>query len=197
MVGGGGNYSVVAYKPRNPDDVRVKVSLSKEVVYVMEGDRVLMVAATTVGVPSKPTPTGHFHVTHKEVEKRSGSYGFWANGSDVRPGTSDHPLGGEYIGYPMPWWVEWEPEYGFHQGYVWPVPRSHGCLRLHPNVAPKFFALVRIGTPVDIAETQPEDATIGAHVPRPRDYLDPDPAPSFMVSQRVFAKPEGPLLQEQ
>ncbi len=82
---------------------------------------------------------------------------------------------GQYVGYPMAFWCEFKPEYGFHQGYVWPVPRSHGCLRLHHNVAPKFFALVHVGTPVDIAQTQPEDATIGANVQRPTDYNDPDP----------------------
>ncbi len=192
-------YNVTAYKPRHPGDVRVLVSLRKEQVYVMEGSRPLLIAATTIGIPAKPTPRGHFTVERKESDKRSGSYGFWARGDDVRPGTSEHPPGGgyHYVGYPMPWWVEWEPEYGFHQGYVWPVPHSHGCLRLHPNVAPKFFALVRIGTPVDIAETQPEDSTIGANVPRPHDYTDPDPDPRFMASPRVFTRPEGTLLEEQ
>ena len=199
IPGGNGNYDVTAYKPHHPDDVRVKVSLRKEVVYVMEGNRPLLVAATTIGIPSKPTHAGHFRVFSKQPEKRSGSYGFWARGDDVRPGTSEHSPGGgyHYIGYPMPWWVEYEPAYGFHQGYVWPVPHSHGCLRLHPNVAPKFFALVRIGTPVDIAESQPEDSTIGANVPRPHDYNDPDPDPRLMVSSHVFEKPSGPLLQEQ
>ena len=35
QVGGGSNYNVTAYKPHNPDAVRVKVSLSKQVVYVL------------------------------------------------------------------------------------------------------------------------------------------------------------------
>ncbi|SRR5579862_309023 len=199
VPGGGGSYDATAYRPRHPDEVRVKVSLRKEVVYVMEGNRPLLVAATTVGIPSKPTPTGRFRVFSKQPEKRSGSYGFWASGNDVRPGTSGNPPGSgyHYIGYPMPWWVEFAPAYGFHQGYVWPVPHSHGCLRLHPRVAPKFFALVRIGTPVEIEESLPEDATIGARVPRPRDYNDPDPAPSYMISSRVFQKPSGALLVDQ
>ncbi len=192
-----GSYSVVAYKPHNPSNVRVKVSLSKQVVYVMEGERPLMVAATTVGMAGKPTPRGNFRVFNKQADKRSGSYGFWARGDDVRPGLSGVSPGAgyHYVGYPMAWWVEFAPAYGFHQGYVWPIPHTHGCLRLHPSAAPRFFALVRIGTPVNIAESQPEDATLGAHVPRPNDYKDPDPAPSYMVSSRVFAKPQGPLLQ--
>ena len=35
----GGPYHVTAYKPNNPSAVRVKVSLSQQNVYVMEGDR--------------------------------------------------------------------------------------------------------------------------------------------------------------
>ena len=189
----------VAYKPRNPDNVRVKVSLQKQQVYVMEGDRPLLVAATCVGTPAKPTPRGNFKVYKKVADKRSYSYGYWAKGNDVRPGKSGAAPGAgyRYVGYPMQYWVEFSPLYGFHQGYVWPMPRSHGCLRLHKNVAAKFFALTKIGTPVNIAHTQPEDETIGRSVPRPNDYNDPDPAASYMISSQVFARPAGPLLVEQ
>ena len=188
--GSSSSYNPVAYKPHNPSAVRVKVSLSKQVVYVMEGSKPLLVAATNVGIPGKPTPSGHFNITRKEKDKRSGTYGFYRSGGVVRPAEAGHGSG-EYVGYPMAFWCEFKPEYGFHQGYVWPVPRSHGCLRLHHNVAPKFFALVHVGTPVDIAQTQPEDATIGANVQRPTDYNDPDPAPSYMASSAVFASPPG------
>ena len=37
------NYNVTAYKPHNPDNVRIKVSLSNHAVYVMEGDTPLLV----------------------------------------------------------------------------------------------------------------------------------------------------------
>ena len=184
----------IAYRPNNPAAVKVKVSLSKQQVYVMEGERPLLVAATCVGTPAKPTPKGTFTVYKKIAEKRSFSYGFYKKGDVIKPA----PVGkgtGTYIGYPMPYWVEFAPAYGFHQGYVWPMPRSHGCLRLHKNVAPKFFELVRIGTPIVIADSLPEDATIGKNVPRPNDFRDPDPAPEIMISSRAFPKPVGPLLQ--
>ncbi len=42
-------YHVVAHKPHDPSKVRVEVSLSKQNVYVMEGDRCLMAVATSVG----------------------------------------------------------------------------------------------------------------------------------------------------
>ena len=193
------HYQVVAYKPRNPDAVRVKVSLQNRMVYVMEGNRPLLVTPTTIGKAGAVTPTGTYHVSDKIRRKRSATYGFWASGNDVRPGTSDHAPGGgyHYVGYPMAYWVEFKPAYGFHQGPVWPIPHSHGCLRLHPQAAPKFFALVRMGTPVNIEQTQPEDQTIGKNVPRPGDYVDPDPPGAYMISDAVFAPLPGPLLQDQ
>ncbi|MGZ4967565.1 MAG: L,D-transpeptidase, partial [Chthoniobacterales bacterium] len=69
----GGNYHVVAHRPHNPDAVHVKVSLSKQNIYVMEGDRCLMAVACTVGIPAKPTPKGNFRIYAKEEHKRSGS----------------------------------------------------------------------------------------------------------------------------
>jgi L,D-transpeptidase-like protein len=191
-----GNYRVVAYKPSNPSNVRVKVSLQNRMIYVMEGSRPLLITPGTIGIPGKSTPTGGFHVTNKIREKRSGSYGFWVSGSSVVPGTSDRAPGRgfHYVGYPMAYWVEFAPEYGFHAGPVWPVPHSHGCIRLHPNAAPKFFALVNRGTPVSIAQSQAEDRTIGQNVPRPDDYKLPDPAASYMVSNAVFSAPQEPLF---
>ena len=94
----------------------------------------------------------------------------------------------------MPYWVEFSPGYGFHEGAVWPIPRTHGCLRLHKNVAPKFYALAKIGTPVNIAQTQPEDATIGRNLKRPLDFKDPDPPANVIITDRVFSAPPGSLL---
>jgi hypothetical protein len=190
-------YEVTALKPANPAAVQVKVSLGTQTVYVTEGDRLLMAAATCVGLPEKPTPKGNFRISGKIAEKRSNSYGFFVNGNSIEPGEAAHPKPGRFVGYPMAYWCEFAPAYGFHTGYVHPVPRTHGCLRLHKSVAPKFYELVRIGTPVNIAATQPEDATHGAKVLRPTDYLDADPPAEFMISPRVFERPAGPLLKEQ
>jgi hypothetical protein len=48
---------------------------------------------------------------------------------------------------------------------LWPVPHSHGCIRLHPSAAPKFFALVHQGTPVDIASLNPRIRPLGKTSP--------------------------------
>src|SRR5216110_750894 len=192
-VASGGPYHVTAYKPNDPSKVVVKVSLSKQNVYVMEGDRCLMAVACSVGIPAKPTPKGHFTIYSKQEHKRSGSYGFSVEGDRVIPSTGGGS--GRYVGYPMGYWCEFAPAYGFHQGFVHPYPRTHGCIRLHGEAAPKFFALVRIGTPVNIANSQPEDETLGPKVQRVDDSKTPDPPASVMITYGAFQKPSGPLLE--
>lgn len=189
----GGKYDAVAYRPKNPDNVRIKVSLQNRAVYVMEGNDPLLVTATAIGTPQNPTPKGNFRVTGKIEKKRSNTYGFSVSGDSIRPSKRSDATG-RYVGFPMPYWVEFYPAYGFHEGAVWPIPRTHGCLRLHKNVAPKFFALAKMGTPINISETQPEDATLGRNLKRPDDYRDPDPAGHVIISDSVFSPPSGPLL---
>lgn len=187
-------YDQPAYRPKNLNDVVVKVSLNKQMVYVMEGNRPLLVTACCVGMPSKSTPKGNLCVTRKERNKRSGSYGFAVMRDAIVPCEAGSAKG-RYVGYPMPYWVEFAPGYGFHQGWVWPTPKTHGCIRLHANDAGDFWELTRVGTPVKIANTQPEDATLGAKTPRPQDYNDPDLPNAEMTSPSYFQKIKAAVLQ--
>ncbi|MEI6081598.1 MAG: L,D-transpeptidase [Verrucomicrobiota bacterium] len=187
-------YDQPAYKPKDSSKVVVKVSLSKQMVYVMEGNRPLLVTACCVGMPSKPTPKGNLCVTRKERNKRSGSYGFAVMRDAVVPCEAGSAKG-RYVGYPMPYWVEFAPGYGFHQGWVWPTPKTHGCIRLHANDAGDFWELTRVGTPVKIANTQPEDATLGVKTPRPQDYNDPDLPSGEMIATSYFQKIKAAVLQ--
>lgn len=167
----------------NPANVQVKVSLANRAVYVLEGNEPRFVAAIAIGTPSDPTPTGSFKAFNKLPRKRSGTYGFYVKGDEIIPGKrSGMPAGYTYVGYPMPWWVEFKTGYGFHAGAVWPEPRTHGCLRLHRTIAQEFFNLVKEGTPIHIAQSQPEDATIGKNVPRPTDYNQPDHPRSVLIT---------------
>jgi hypothetical protein len=194
MGGGGGNYHTTAYAPMNPNDVVVKVSLHTQNVYVEEGGKMLMKTPTCVGKTGYPTPTGHFAVIDKIQDKRSSEYGYWTNGSEAHPGTSGQSRGPgwHYVGYPMAYWVAFTPGFGFHEGPIWPYPRSHGCLHLHETAVVKFWKLVHIGTPVIVAQSFPEDSQY--HVDRPSDYADPDPAPMLMISSRWFSKPREDQL---
>src|SRR5438034_1692744 len=191
-VASGGPYHVTAYKPNDPSKVVVKVSLSKQNVYVMEGDRCLMAVACSVGIPSKPTPRGNFTIYRKEEDKRSGSYGFRVQGNQVVPAEAGSNIPGRYVGYPMGFWSEFSLAYGFHQGFVHPVPRTHGCIRLKGEAAPKFYALVHNGTPVHIATTQPEDASIGPKVKRVDDSRAHDRDPGIRITSSSFPEPRRP-----
>jgi lipoprotein-anchoring transpeptidase ErfK/SrfK len=191
-----GNYHVTAHRPHNPSAVRVKVSLSKQNIYVMEGDRCLMAVATTVGIPAKPTPKGNFTIYSKQEHKRSGSYGFRVQGDRIIPAEAGANIAGSYVGYPMGYWCEFAPAYGFHQGYVHLHPRSHGCVRLKGEAAAKFFALVKIGTPVNIADSQPEDSTLGPKIQRIDDSKTPDPPNRVSISEAAFQKPSGALFDD-
>lgn len=191
----GGEFTSVVSAPMNPKAVRVRVSLSNRAVYVMEGDRPLLVTPVAIGKPGSMTPTGQFTVFHKEAKKRSGTYGFQVRGPEILKGERRNTPGGyRYVGYPMPWWVEFSPGYGFHAGSVWPEPRTHGCLRLHQNVAPAFFSLVSRGTPVLIARSLPEDVTLGKNLNRPTDYADPDPPAAYLISDAAFSDLMGKHL---
>jgi len=170
------SYSVKAYKPKNPNNVKVRVSTSTQNIYVMEGDRLLMAVQGCVGTTQTPTPKGNFTINRKIKNKRRIS----------QPGA----------GYPMAYWCEFLPAYGFHEGFVHPRPRTHGCIRMHKEAAARLFALVKIGTPVNIATTQPQDAQYG-HLVQPLDQsADPDPPMSQMMSPSWFTDPAGPLLIE-
>lgn len=186
----GGAYHVTAYKPNNPKAVQVKVSTSTQHIYVMEGNRVLMAVQGCVG-ENGATPLGHHRVIEKIRTKRSGTFGFTASGgpADTHKGQSVS------VGYPMGFWVGFAPGYGFHEGFVWSIPRTHGCIRLHKEAAARLFALVQEGTPVDIERTQPEDATIGKSVTRLDQRNDKDPSPATLMSNSYFQDPPGQLLQ--
>lgn len=162
-------YDRPAKLPANPNNVRVKVSLSKQRTYVMEGNEVLLSMPVGVGTSSTPTPSGNFTIFNKVEKKRANSHGFAYNGSQVKRSLiSSRPVGWSFKGTPMPYWCEFKTHYGFHTGWVKHHPHTHGCIRMHENVAPKFYRLVKVGTPVNISYSQPEDATHG-NIPLPPD----------------------------
>lgn len=193
-TGGGSStaYTVKAFKPHNPDNVVVKVSTTTQNIYVKEGDRLLMAVQGTVGESGK-TPMGHFKIYNKEKFHRSATFGYTSSGqpADAHKGQS------VAVGYPMGYWCEFAPTYGFHEGFVWSQPHTHGCIRMHKQAAARFWQLVRIGTPVYIATSQSEDSQYGQFVRKLDQRNDPDPPTDLMMSSRWFQDPPGPLLIEE
>ncbi|MBP7948327.1 MAG: L,D-transpeptidase [Verrucomicrobiales bacterium] len=159
-------FDPVAYRPRNPAAVSVKLSTSAQRVYVMEGSRVLLATPCSVGTPGDPTPHGHFRIYRKEANRR-------------RQSEPDR-------GYPMAYWMEFKPAYGLHWGFVKPYPCTHGCVRLPMKSAAKIFAMVPAGAPLHIASSHPEDATAGRSLPVLDDGPLPNPPQSYLHSPRFF-----------
>ncbi len=166
-------YDRPATLPESPSAVQVKVSLSKQRAYVMEDGKMLMVMPISVGKPDSPTPTGTFRISKKEQKHRDTAHGYAYKGNQIRKsGLENKPVGWSFKGTPMPYWCEFKPSYGFHTGWVRHSPcTSDGCIRMHENLAPKFFRMVAVGTPVNISYSQPEDAR-WAYIP-----LHPDAGP--------------------
>lgn len=179
--------------PKNPNNVRVEVSISKQRAYVMEGSEVLLAMPVSIGSPGSSTPTGSFTIYNKEEKKRANTHGYAYKGSDIRKTMlSSKPAGYSFAGTPMPFWCEFKADYGFHTGWVKHQPCTHGCIRMHENLSPKFYRLVKIGTPVSIAYSQPEDATYG-NFPLPPDAGPlPDYAGTMYTTDGYFKQHTAP-----
>ena len=187
-------YDLPATLPTNPSNVTVKVSIANQMAYVMEGNKPLLVAPVSVGKANTPTPKGTFRVFNKQAKRRANGHGYAYNGQQARQvRVGKQPKGWKFTGTPMPYWVEFKSGYGFHTGWQKPYPCTHGCLRLHENVSPKFFRLVPMGAKINIAQTQPEDATIGRNIPRAPDAGPlPDYPSSMYLSDGYFSRHKPP-----
>lgn len=152
--------------PKNPSAVKLKISTSAQRLYVLEGNEVLVATPITVGTAASPTPQGDFTIYAKQAQRR-------------RVSEPD-------AGYPMAYWMEFKPAYGLHWGFVKPMPATHGCVRMPLIAAKEIFAIVPTGTPLNIAKTQPWDATIGKSLPVLDDGPLPNPPKSYLLSPQVF-----------
>ena len=153
--------------PKNPSAVKVKISTSAQRLYVVEGNEVLLATPVTVGKASSPTPQGDFRIYSKVAHRR-------------RISQPD-------AGYPMTYWMEFKPAYGIHWGFVKPYPNTMGCVRMPLIAAQEVFDIVPKGAPLNIAHSQPWDATIGKSLPVLDDGPLPNPPKSYMMSPQVFA----------
>lgn len=190
------NYDRPASLPSDPSSVTVKVSLSKQKTYVMEGTKVLLVMPVSIGTPDEPTPVGNFTITKKIEKKRAPRDGYAYKGNQVkRKEIHNTPPGWKFKGTPLPYWCEFKPNYGFHTGWIKHHPCTNGSIRMHENLAPKFYRLVKIGTPVSIAYSQPEDATI-RNIPLPPDAGPlPDYPGEMYTGDDYFSQHKAPKFE--
>ena len=97
-------YDRPAKLPKNPNHVSVKVSLSKQRAYVMEGSDCLLAMPISVGAPGSPTPKGNFRIFNKIEKKRANTHGYAHSGGSIRQTMlSKKPAGWSFKGTPMPY----------------------------------------------------------------------------------------------
>ena len=139
-----------------PSNSHVRISLSKQRVYLMSGDQVYIDSPISTGKAGHATPRGTFRISQKDADHRSSIYGNFVDrrtGRVVRAGISTKidsaPSGTRYLGAPMLWFCRLTSSgVGMHTGILPGYPASHGCIRLPAEIAPIIYSKVAIGTRV-------------------------------------------------
>ena len=140
----------------NGGRISILIDLSEQRAFLLQGRERLAETSISTGREGHATPVGNFRVIRKDINHRSGLYGDYvdANGRvvmanvDVRK--DPRPRKSHYLGAPMPYFLEFSPGYGLHEGHRPGYPASHGCVRLSSWRARQFFNASKIGTPVKI-----------------------------------------------
>jgi lipoprotein-anchoring transpeptidase ErfK/SrfK len=134
----------------------IVVSLRAQEAYLYRAGYRTASSRISSGREGYRTPVGHFHVIRKDEDHRSSLYGDYVDNSgrvvkanvDIR--RASKPPHSHFVGSPMPYFVEFSPGYGLHQGYLPGVPASHGCIRMPYWKARQFYNAVNVGTVVVI-----------------------------------------------
>ncbi len=155
----GPNISARLMDRATPDNTNVVVSISKQRVYLMCENEVVIDSPISSGRKGHPTPTGSFHVMEKELNHFSNIYGNYVDrgGRVVRSGVSSKidsaPSGSHFEGAPMRYFMRLtDGGVGMHIGILPGYAASHGCVRLPKEIAPLIYSKVRVGTSVQVEE---------------------------------------------
>ena len=143
----------------NPDNTNVIVSISKQRIFLLMDNEMVIDAPVSTGRKGHPTPTGNFHVLVKELNHFSNIYGNYVdrNNRVVRSGISAQidsaPSGTHFAGAPMKYFMRLtDGGVGMHIGILPGYAASHGCVRLPAEIAPLIYAKVKVGTSVKVEE---------------------------------------------
>jgi len=134
----------------------IVVSLRAQEAYLYRGGHKTASSRISSGREGYPTPVGRFQVIRKDEEHRSSVYGDYVDGTghvvkaNVDSRRDRKPPHSHFVGAPMPYFLEFSPGYGLHQGYLPGVPASHGCIRMPYWKARQFYDAAYLGTVVII-----------------------------------------------
>ena len=134
----------------------IVVSLRAQEAYLYRAGHRTAESRISSGREGYRTPVGRFQVTRKDEDHRSSVYGDYVDDSgrvvkanvDIRRDAK--PPHSHFLGAPMPYFLEFSPGYGLHQGYLPGVPASHGCIRMPYWKARQFYNAAHVGTVVII-----------------------------------------------
>jgi lipoprotein-anchoring transpeptidase ErfK/SrfK len=134
----------------------ILISLSEQRAVLMQGGERVAETSISTGREGHATPVGNFHVIRKDIDHRSSLYGDYVDAGgrivvanvDVRKNA--RPSNAHYLGASMPYFLEFSPGFGLHEGHRPGYPASHGCVRLSSWKAKQFYNAAQIGTSVMI-----------------------------------------------
>src|ERR1044071_4222549 len=134
----------------------IVVSLRSQEAYLYRGGQRTASSRISSGREGYRTPVGRFQVVRKDEHHRSSVYGDYVDDSgrivkanvDIRRDAK--PSHSHFVGAPMPFFIEFSPGYGLHQGYLPGVPASHGCIRMPYWKVRQFYDAAHLGTVVII-----------------------------------------------
>jgi lipoprotein-anchoring transpeptidase ErfK/SrfK len=139
---------------RHTGRASIVVDLGEQQAYLYRGKYRTAASRISSGREGHRTPIGRFSVIRKDIDHRSSLYGNYVDDAgrvvkaNVDSRKDGKPLHSHFVGAPMPFFVEFSPGYGLHQGYLPGVPASHGCIRMPYWKARQFYEAARIGTAV-------------------------------------------------
>ncbi len=132
------------------------VRLRAQEVDLYRGGHLVATSRISSGREGHQTPRGRFRISRKDLDHRSSLYGAYVDDSnriikaDVDTRRDPKPRHAHFVGAPMPYFMEFAPGYGLHQGYLPGEPASHGCIRMPYWKARQFFDAVKVGTPITV-----------------------------------------------
>lgn len=134
---------------------RIVIHLDEQKAYLFKGNMIVGISTVSTGREGHNTPAGSYQVLSKDLNHRSSLYGaYMVNGKVVQSGVNikkdPQPSGAEFVGAPMPYYLQIAPAYGLHAGYLPGYPASHGCIRMPEPWARRFYYAADDGTPVII-----------------------------------------------
>jgi hypothetical protein len=102
----------------------IVVSLREQEAYLYRGKNRTASSRISSGREGYRTPVGRFQIIRKDQDHRSSVYGDYVDASErivkanVDSRRDRKPPHSHFVGAPMPYFLEFSPGYGLHQGYL-------------------------------------------------------------------------------